>query len=230
MLPRVAADMAGRDHAVKMRAIYTSRATQMDTLVRHYEGEAAPTLVAIFNGCRATVEGHADLRLLNKNIDPKVGGSLREITAAVERASQLTRQLLAFSRKQIIQLQVVDLNELVSQLSSMLIRLIGEHVTLQCQYKPELPKLEADTCSIEQVVLNLAVNARDAMPNGGKLLLRTDAVTIDAQYRTRNPEAVPGQYVCLRSNATDAKRRLDGHHISRLQSGPADHAQSAFRE
>jgi len=102
---------------------------------------------------------------------------------AVERASKLTRQLLAFSRKQIIQLQTVDLNDLITQLSSMLTRLIGENIDFKCHYDPQLPALEADACSIEQVVMNLVVNARDAMPNGGKLTITTGAISIDQLIR-----------------------------------------------
>jgi two-component system NtrC family sensor kinase len=177
-------------------------------------GHLAAGVAHDFRNILTVIQGHANLRLLNKDIDPKVAASLKEITAAVERASQLTRQLLAFSRKQIIQLQVVDLNDLISQLSSMLIRLIGEHITLQCQYQPDLPRIEADVCSIEQVVMNLVVNSRDAMPSGGRLTVRTRAIQIDAEYVARNPEAVPGPYICM--TVTDTGCGMDESTKSRL--------------
>jgi two-component system NtrC family sensor kinase len=177
-------------------------------------GHLAAGVAHDFRNILTVIQGHANLRLLNKDLDPKVRSSLKEITAAVERASQLTRQLLAFSRKQIIQLQVVDLNDLISQLSSMLIRLIGEHITLQCQYQPELPCIEADICSIEQVVMNLVVNSRDAMPSGGRLTIRTNSVEIDADYVSRNPEAAPGRYICM--TVTDTGCGMDESTKSRL--------------
>jgi two-component system cell cycle sensor histidine kinase/response regulator CckA len=160
-------------------------------------GHLAAGVAHDFRNILTVIQGHSNLRLLDRNMDSKVASSFQEITAAVERASKLTRQLLAFSRKQIIQLQAVDLNDLITQLSSMLARLIGEHIDLKCHYEPNLPTVEADVCSIEQVVMNLVVNARDAMPHGGKLTISTSAVIIDDAYAVNNPEASPGACVCM---------------------------------
>jgi PAS domain S-box-containing protein len=160
-------------------------------------GHLAAGVAHDFRNILTVIQGHSNLRLLDRNLDSKVATSFQEITAAVERASKLTRQLLAFSRKQIIQLQTVDLNDVITQLGSMLIRLIGEHIDFKCQYDKQLPGIEADVCSIEQVVMNLVVNARDAMPNGGRLTITTSAVSIDAAYTVNNPEASPGQFVCM---------------------------------
>jgi PAS domain S-box-containing protein len=160
-------------------------------------GHLAAGVAHDFRNILTVIQGHANLRLLSPSLDPKVADSLVQITEAVERASNLTRQLLAFSRKQIMKLEVLNLNELVENLTSMLARLIGEQVTLKCRYFEDLPLVEGDVCSLEQVILNLAVNARDAMPGGGQLVIATSAAEVDAAYLARNPEAVCGEYVCL---------------------------------
>ena len=160
-------------------------------------GHLAAGVAHDFRNILTVIQGHANLRLLTANIDPKLAESLTQITEAVERASNLTRQLLAFSRKQIMQMEVVNLNRVVENLTSMLARLIGEQVTLKCRLFEDLPCIEADVCSVEQVILNLAVNARDAMPGGGQLVIATSFIQIDAEYAEKHPEAAPGEYVCL---------------------------------
>lgn len=160
-------------------------------------GHLAAGVAHDFRNILTVIQGHANLRLLSPNLDSKVADSLVQITEAVERASNLTRQLLAFSRKQIMQLEVVDLNKTVEHLTGMLARLIGEQVTLQCRYHEGLPLVEADVCSIEQVILNLAVNARDAMPGGGQLVIASSVATVNEDYVARNPEAAVGTYVSL---------------------------------
>ncbi|HUS33803.1 MAG TPA: response regulator [Verrucomicrobiae bacterium] len=165
-------------------------------------GHLAAGVAHDFRNILTVIQGHSNLRLLDRGLDSKVVASFEEITAAVERASKLTRQLLAFSRKQIIQLQAVDLNDLIKQLSSMLTRLIGENIDFKCNYAAGLPSIEADVCSVEQVVMNLVVNARDAMPHGGKLTIATSVVSIDDAYTVNNPEAAPGEFVCLQVTDT----------------------------
>ena len=160
-------------------------------------GHLAAGVAHDFRNILTVIQGHANLRLLTPGLDPKLAESLTQITEAVERASNLTRQLLAFSRKQIMQMEVVSVNRVVDNLTSMLARLIGEQVTLQCRFMEDLPLIEADVCSIEQVVMNLAVNARDAMPGGGQLVIATSYMEVDAHYAARHPEAVEGSYVCL---------------------------------
>jgi PAS domain S-box-containing protein len=160
-------------------------------------GHLAAGVAHDFRNILTVIQGHASMRLLDNTLDKKVAGSLEQITEAAERASNLTRQLLAFSRKQIMQLEAVDLNKLISNLSNMLARLIGEHINLKCEYEKKLPCIDADVCSIEQIVLNLTVNSRDAMPNGGHLVISTSLAEFDASYTTKNPEALPGHYVCL---------------------------------
>jgi two-component system, cell cycle sensor histidine kinase and response regulator CckA len=160
-------------------------------------GHLAAGVAHDFRNVLTVIQGHSNLRLLDRGLDSKVVASFEEITAAVERASKLTRQLLAFSRKQIIQPQAADLNDLIKQLSSMLTRLIGENIDFKCHYAVGLPAIEADVCSVEQVVMNLVVNARDAMPKGGRLTIKTSVVSIDDAYTVNNPEAAPGDFVSL---------------------------------
>ena len=160
-------------------------------------GHLAAGVAHDFRNILTVIQGHANLRLLNKNLEKKVADSFVQITEAVERASNLTRQLLAFSRKQIMQFQVVALNTLVSNISSMLARLIGEHISVKYDFQPDLPFIDADVCSLEQVIMNLAVNSRDAMPDGGELLITTSTSEFDTAYTHRNPESAPGRFVCL---------------------------------
>ncbi|HEV8543324.1 MAG TPA: response regulator [Verrucomicrobiae bacterium] len=165
-------------------------------------GHLAAGVAHDFRNILTVIQGHANLRLLAPDIDPKLAESLNQITEAVERASNLTRQLLAFSRKQIMQLEVININRLVEHLTSMLSRLIGEQVSLKCDFFDDLPLIEADVCSVEQVIMNLAVNARDAMPLGGHLLIGTSVVEIDSSYAASHAEASEGKYICITVNDT----------------------------
>ncbi|MBK6457164.1 MAG: PAS domain-containing protein [Gemmatimonadetes bacterium] len=122
---------------------------------------------------------------------------LAAIERAGARAAELTGQLLAFARRQVIEPRVLDLNALTSQIDRMLRRLIGEHVQLETALEPQLWPVRADPAQLEQVLLNLAVNARDAMPNGGTLTLETANVVLDEGYVTTHADVVPGEYVML---------------------------------
>jgi PAS domain S-box-containing protein len=160
-------------------------------------GHLAAGVAHDFRNILTVIQGHACLRLLNPGLDPTTADSLKQIIESVERASKLTQQLLAFSRKQIMRLEVVDLNNLLRHLSGMLARLIGEHITLQYDFSEPLPCTEVDVCSIEQVILNMAVNARDAMPQGGSLAIGTSVVQVSAAYASSHPEASAGEFVCI---------------------------------
>jgi CheY-like chemotaxis protein len=123
--------------------------------------------------------------------------SAQQIAVASERAANLTRQLLTFSRRQILQPKNLDLNEVVNNMTKMLRRLLGEDITLQVNYARNLPLVHADSGMMEQIVMNLAVNARDAMPKGGRLFISTCTVDIDSALAAQTPGAAPGQYVCI---------------------------------
>jgi CheY-like chemotaxis protein len=122
---------------------------------------------------------------------------LTQISIAAERAANLTHQLLAFSRRQVMQPKLLDLNEVISNVTKMLRRILGENIALQFNYQPGLPRVQADEGMVGQIIMNLAVNARDAMPKGGQLIISTSVVLIDNTYTQYNLEAQSGQYVCL---------------------------------
>jgi PAS domain S-box-containing protein len=135
--------------------------------------------------------------------DPR-RADLDEVRKATERAAALVRQLLTFSRKQVLQLQVLDLNVVIANMEKMLRRLIGEDVNLNVVPAPSLGKVRADPGQVEQVVMNLCVNARDAMPKGGQLTVETQDVTLDRAYVRRYPDVEPGEYVLLAVSDTGA--------------------------
>ena len=176
-------------------------------------GHLAAGVAHDFRNILTVIQGHAYLRLNTPGLDAKTTDSFKQITLAVERASNLTQQLLAFSRKQIMRMEVVNVNRLLRHLSDMLARLIGEHITLQYEFAESLPCTEADVCSIEQVLLNLAVNARDAMPQGGHLTVSTALAHVAADANS-HPEATAGDFLCI--SVADTGCGMDEQTKSRL--------------
>ena len=122
---------------------------------------------------------------------------LVHVVAAAEDAANLIRQLLAFGRKQAIQFQPSDLNRVISNFTQRLDHLIGAQITLQYHYARDLPPINADPGMIEQILVNLIVNAREAMPQGGQIFIATESISIDAAYVETHSEARPGEFVCL---------------------------------
>ena len=149
-----------------------------------------------FNNILAVICGHTDLALAQLSPDAPLRSNLECIQESAERAANLTRQLLAFARRQVIEPRRINLNELIVNLNKMLHRLIGEDIKLVTQTAPDLGQIKADPGQIEQVLLNLVVNARDAMPDGGTLTIRTDNVTLDEDYARRHL-VTPGDYVMV---------------------------------
>ncbi len=160
-------------------------------------GQLAAGVAHDFNNILTVIQGHASLSMMAPHLDKRIHDSLEQISVASERAAALTRQLLAFSRKQIMQLRGINLNTAVNGLLSMLNRLIGENIQLKTDFSKELPAIHADQGSIEQVIMNLVVNARDAMPDGGRLLIRTAHCEITPSDCRANREAVVGKFICL---------------------------------
>ena len=160
-------------------------------------GRLAGGVAHDFNNLLGVITGYGDLLL--QEIGPGHPSHRRvvEIRKAADRAASLTRQLLAFSRKQVLQLRVLDLNAVVAGIEPMLRRLIGEHIDLITALDKGLGRVKADLGQVEQVIANLAVNARDAMHKGGKLLIETGNVELDAVYAATRPDARPGPHVML---------------------------------
>ena len=160
-------------------------------------GRLAGGIAHDFNNLLTVIVGYAELALNQMRADDPVSRGIQEIRVAGKSAAALTRQLLAFSRKQMLLLEVLDLNLIVSRLKGLLTRLIGEHIQLEWRLTRPLDRVMADPGQIEQVVLNLALNARDAMPSGGTLSIETANVELDAASASNHPGAAAGKYVML---------------------------------
>ncbi len=150
-----------------------------------------------FNNLLTTITGYSELALRRLRIEDPLHRNISEVKTAADRAASLTRQLLAFSRKQVLQPKIINLNMIVSELEKMLRRLIGEDVDLRVVIEEGLGNVKADPGQIEQVLMNLAVNARDAMPEGGKLTIETTNVYLDDRYARKHLTVIPGHYVML---------------------------------
>jgi PAS domain S-box-containing protein len=150
-----------------------------------------------FNNLLTVISGYADLALARLDESDPLAAYVEQINGAANRAASLTRQLLAFSRKQLLQPKVLDLNAVVGQIEKMLGRLVGEDMELRTSLAPELGRVKADPGQIEQVIMNLSVNARDAMPGGGKITIETANVYLDEEYARQHIAVKPGPYVML---------------------------------
>ncbi len=159
-------------------------------------GRLAGGVAHDFNNLLTVITGYSDL-LLSSLQDDVPRRLVAEIKRSGERATSLTQQLLAFGRKQVLQPRILDVNAAVSDAERMLRRIIGEDIELLTNLDPSAGKVRADPTQVEQVLLNLAVNARDAMPQGGKLMLQTANTDLDSEYARFNPEVVPGPYVMV---------------------------------
>ena len=160
-------------------------------------GRLAGGVAHDFNNLLTAIFGYADLLAEDLAPDHAGRGDLNEIRTAATRASALTRQLLAFSRQQVLQPVVLNLNEVVEDLQKMLHRLLGEDVDLHASLAPDLGNVRADPGQMEQVIMNLAVNARDAMPTGGRLTIETMNADLEEDYADAHPPVQPGPYVML---------------------------------
>jgi signal transduction histidine kinase len=198
------------EHKVQERTAQLEEAnSRLDEALHHTEnqlvqsqkleavGRLAGGISHDFNNLLTVILGYTDISKRNlKEGDPLLR-NLEEISKASERAASLTRQLLAFSRKQVMQPKVFDMNTVVSDLRKMLRRMIGEDVELRVSLESELGNIKADPVQLEQVIMNLVVNARDAMPKGGKLSIETSNIYLDEAYAREHVSVVPGEYVML---------------------------------
>src|SRR5712671_6080363 len=160
-------------------------------------GRLAGGIAHDFNNLLMVISGYSEFLLERLGPDPRLRGPAQEISNATQRATSLTRQLLAFSRKQMLAPKILDLNEVVAENLKMLTRMIGEDIDLVMVPGPSLGSVRADPGQIDQVIMNLAVNARDAMPQGGKLTIETANVTLDENFARLHAPLKPGEYVML---------------------------------
>ena len=177
-------------------------------------GRLAGGIAHDFNNLLMVITGYSEFLLERLGDAPELRAPAQEIASAAERASSLTRQLLAFSRKQMLAPKIVSLNDIVTENLKMLTRMIGEDVDLVMLPGNSLWSVRADAGQIEQVIMNLAVNARDAMPTGGKLTIETSNVTLDEDYSRIHAPLLPGDYVMLAIGDTGAG--MDGETQARI--------------
>ena len=176
-------------------------------------GRLAGGVAHDFNNILSIIMGHGELLLRTVELDERVRSGLEQIQRAAERAATLTQQLLAFSRKQVLQPQVLDLNSAVADVQKMLARVIGEDIELIARLHPSLLLVKADPGQVEQVLMNLAINARDAMPQGGKLTMITSNLDVIPE-QSREYELVPGRYVML--EVADTGHGIDSATLSHI--------------
>jgi len=160
-------------------------------------GRLAGGVAHDFNNILTAIGGYSDLLLADLPPDDRRRHDVEEIHQATQRAAALTQQLLAFSRRQVLQPKVINLNALVPDIEKMLRRLIGEDILFATVLHPRLGNVRADPGQLEQVIVNLAVNARDAMSDGGRLTIETRNVELDEAYTAEHPAVKPGRYVML---------------------------------
>ena len=178
-------------------------------------GRLAGGVAHDFNNLLAVIRGNTELALMDAGqFSDNARDCLKEVLAAAESAANLTRQLLIFGRQRAMRLQPLDLNEVIRNLARMLTRVIGENIHLQCACDDGLPWVQADAGMLEQVLVNLVVNARDAMPHGGQLFIATEQITLaDTDVRT-HPEARAGQFISL--SVRDTGTGIRPEHLPRI--------------
>jgi two-component system cell cycle sensor histidine kinase/response regulator CckA len=160
-------------------------------------GSLAGGIAHDFNNVLSVILSYTELLLSELRPGEPIRADIEQVQLAGHRAAQMTRQLLAFSRKQMLQLVVLDLNQVVAGIEKMLGRLIGEDIQVSFLTERLLGKIHADASQIEQILMNLVVNARDAMPSGGSLTIETSNVELDQAYANEHIEVKPGSYVML---------------------------------
>lgn len=177
-------------------------------------GQLAAGIAHDFNNIMTVIQGRASLLMATLSAGSPLIGSLQAISQAADRAAHLTRQLLTFSRNQATQPKVLDLNRVLEQTSDVLDRTLGEDIQLDLRLQEKLPPVYADGGMLEQVLFNLAVNARDAMPGGGVLRVETGSLTVDAAYADHHAEARQGEFIRIR--VADTGQGMDATTKSRL--------------
>ncbi len=178
-------------------------------------GRLAGGVAHDFNNLLTIISGYSEIVLDKLAIGDPIRELVSEIGKAGARAAALTRQLLAFSRKTVLQPRVLDLNAVITDSLKMLRRLVGEDVEVTTVLSPSLGRVKVDPSQFEQAIVNLAVNARDAMPKGGKITFETANIELDAAYCLTNPAVTPGIYVmvAVSDNGMRHERGNQGAHL-----------------
>ena len=195
-------DVSGRIVGASAIGRDITESKQMEDMFRQAQkmeavGRLAGGVAHDFNNMLSVIIGYSELLLERADTDGQVRKQCEEIKRAGDRAASLTRQLLAFSRQQVLEPRVLNLNTSVAEIEKMLRRLIGEDIDLRTSLDPTLGLVKADPGQIEQVIMNLALNARDAMPGGGKLIIETSNTELDDEYALHHPPCIVGRYVIL---------------------------------
>jgi len=191
----VSRDITDRKHAEEEKLALVDQLRQSQKM--EAVGRLAGGVAHDFNNILTVIKGYSQFSLAEIKEEDPLRENIEEIKKSADRAADLTRQLLAFSRRQIMEMKVLDLNDLFRNLDKMLHRFIGEDIELVTILGENLGRVKADTGQIEQVIMNLAVNARDAMPKGGKLTIETANVGLDGAYARAHVAVKPGPYVML---------------------------------
>jgi two-component system cell cycle sensor histidine kinase/response regulator CckA len=208
----------GRRARLTLTADVTERTALQTQLAKAQKMEAVGQLAGgiahDFNNLLGVITGYSELLIREVPADSRERKRAEEIKRAADRAAALTRQLLAFSRRQVLQPKVLDLNEVVPEVEKMLRRLIPESIQIVIVAGADLGRVRADAGQLEQVLMNLAINARDAMPVGGRLVIETANADLDETYVRTNPEAKAGRYVML--VVSDTGHGMDEPTMSRI--------------
>lgn len=207
------------NHVVHCYGADVTDVLNLEAQLRHAQklesvGQLAAGVAHDFNNILTVIQGYSEALLDQSPPESPTLRPLKQISDAAKRAASLTRQLLMFSRKQVIQTRVMDLNAVLQNLANMLQRLLGEDIALEVDYATDAALIEADVGMLEQVVMNLAVNARDAMLGGGKLTINTTSLTINSTYANQHPDARPGRFVSL--SVTDTGCGMDRKTLERI--------------
>jgi PAS domain S-box-containing protein len=177
-------------------------------------GQLAGGVAHDFNNIMGVILGYAGLVREGLGADNPTRPMVENIENAARRGAGVTRQLLALSRKQVMRPRVLELNDLIAELSKILGRLIGENIALELHLTPDVARIQADPGQIEQVIMNLVVNARDAMPKGGKLTIVTANVFLDTDYQKTHPAVIPGKYAMF--SVADTGTGMDERTLSHI--------------
>jgi two-component system cell cycle sensor histidine kinase/response regulator CckA len=177
-------------------------------------GQLAGGIAHDFNNLLTVISGYTEILQRRLGPEGEASNEIAEVSKAAQRAARLTRQLLAYSRKQVVVLRALDLNDVVAETQTMLERVIGDNIEFSTTLTEDLGCISADNGQIEQILMNLVVNARDAMPEGGKILLETGNVTLTDRSTHRRPDTAPGDYVVL--TVTDHGLGMDAATASRI--------------